>query len=470
MSLTKKIAFNTAIQLGGKVIGTIFGLLGIVILTRALGVEKFGWYVTATGFLQFIGILADFGFTAATSSLLSNPKYDREKLLNNIFTLRFITGLFFNGLAAAIIFLFPYRIEIKIAVAILSLSFFFLSLNQVFWGYYQRILKLTVPAIAEILSRIALVIGLYLLYKGGYDFIAMMIMVTAAALILTGYMWAKSGGIKFYLEKELTKKIAIHMWPLALAVIFNAFYLHGDKLLLPLYTDQTSVGLYGAAYRVIEIIIQVMSLTAGLLMPLVAYSWNTNDRKEFEKRYQMTFDTMSLLVLPMCAGIIALATPIMELVAGKEFAGSGPILQLLTIAIIGILFGLTFSSMAIAINQQKRTVWVFAGTAVIAVILYLILIPQFTIWGAAAVTVFAELLSGIGLYFCGCHLARYYPSFKNFLKILLASVIMGYLSYIIPSPHVIISIIYGIIIYSILIVILKVISKKTLVELASFKK
>jgi len=470
MSLNKKIAFNTAIQLGGKVVSTLFGLLAIAILTRHLGVEKFGWYVTATGFLQFTGILADFGFTAATSSLLANPKYDQRKILNNIFTLRFISGLFFNGLAAAVIFIFPYTIEIKIAVAILSISFFFTSLNQVFWGYYQKMLKIIIPVVAEVLSRMVLVVGLFYLYMGNSDFIPMMVMITVASGVLTGYMWIKSNGVKFSLEKKLTSQILKHIWPLAIAVIFNAVYLHGDKLLLPLYTNQINVGLYGAAYRVIEIIIQVMALTGGLLMPLIAYSYNTKNIAEFKKRFQLTFDIMALLVLPMCAGIIALAKPIMQFVAGKEFVNSGPILQILILATIGIMFGVTFSSVAIAINQQRRTLWVFVITAIISLVLYLLLIPRFGIWGAASVSVFAEIISGIGLFVLTCYLAKYYPSFKAFFKILIASLIMGYLVYIIPTPHVLVSILLGIIIYSLLVMALRVVSHQTLKEISSFKK
>ena len=470
MSTTQKIAHNSAIQLIGKGIGTFFGLLAIAILTRHLGVEQFGWYATAIGFLQFTGVLADFGFTAATSSLLANPRFDQKKLLNNIFTMRFLSGLFFNGAAAAIIFLFPYRFEIKLAVVILSISFFFISLNQIFWGYYQKKLRMAIPAIAEILSRTILVIGLYLLMIGNSGFIPMMITITVASGFLTFYMWLRSEGVKFYLEKNLTLKILTHMWPLAIAVIFNSLYLHGDKLLIPLYVDQIDVGLYGAAYRVIEIIIQVMALTAGILMPLVAYAHNTKNRMEFKRLYQLTFDVMSLIVMPMTAGLVALATPIMVLVAGSDFALSGSILQMLTLAVLGILFGVTFSNLAIAISAQKKTLWIFIAVSLLAIVAYFIFIPLYGIWGAVAVSVAAELLAGALLFFYTSKLSKFTPSFKAFSKILLSSIIMGALVYTIPSPHVLISIIYGIIIYSALVVVFKIISIQTLQEIIAKKQ
>src|SRR3989339_1806538 len=126
-SLARSIAKNTAVQIVGKVISTMLGLVAVGIMTRHLGVEKFGWYVTATGFLQFVGIFSDFGFTITTANMLSEPKFDKEKLLNNLFTLRIATAALFQGIAPLIFLFFPYPIEVKIAVAITSLSFFAIS-------------------------------------------------------------------------------------------------------------------------------------------------------------------------------------------------------------------------------------------------------------------------------------------------------------------------------------------------------
>src|SRR3989344_3895601 len=107
MSLTRSIAKNTTIQIVGKSVSTLLGLIAVAIMTRALCLEKFGLYVTATGFLQFIGIFSDFGFTIITAKMLSEPEFEKTKLLNNLFTWRFLTALFFQGLAPFVILLFP---------------------------------------------------------------------------------------------------------------------------------------------------------------------------------------------------------------------------------------------------------------------------------------------------------------------------------------------------------------------------
>src|SRR3989344_61405 len=465
MSLTRAIAKNTSVQIIGKTISTVLGLVAIGIMTRALGVEKFGWYVTATGFLQFVGIFSDFGFTAITTKMLSEPEFDKTKLLNNLFTWRFLTALFFQGLAPLVILLFPYPAPIKVAVAIMALSFFAISVNQIFIGYCQSALKMAVQVTGEILGRIVLVAGLLLISVKNYGFLPAMGVITLASVIYTFYLWKKTPAVKFSIDKDISKTIFQKIWPTATTVIFNAFYLQGDRVILPLYAPQTEVALYGAAYRILDVITQSAWMIMGIMMPLVTFAWARNLTEEFKKKYQMSLDLVSLFLIPMIAGIIVLAGPIMTLVAGKEFADSGRILQFLSIAILGIAFGNIFGYMALAIDRQRQAMWIYFSDAVLTTIAYFILIPRYGIHGAAIAAIFSELYAGLGLMLLANHYAKFIPSFKTLGKIILASAAMGAAIYKLQPLNIIVSIILGAAIYGLLIIGLKIISKQTLMEI-----
>ncbi|TSC84379.1 MAG: Membrane protein [Parcubacteria group bacterium Gr01-1014_13] len=464
MSLTQAIAKNTTIQIVGKAVSTLLGLVAVGIMTRTLGVEQFGWYVTATGFLQFVGIFSDFGFTAITAKMLSEPEFDKPKLLNNLFTLRFITALIFQGLSPLIILLFPYPAPIKLAVAIMALSFFAISVNQIFIGYCQSALKMAVQMTGEILGRVILVAGLLLISVKNYGFLPAMAVITLASVIYTFYLWQKTPGVKFSLDKTIVKNIFQKIWPTATTVIFNAFYLQGDRVILPLYTSQTDVALYGAAYRILDVITQSAWMIMGIMMPLVTFAWSRNLTDEFKKKYQMSLDLVTLFLVPMVAGIIVLANPIMTLVAGKEFVDSGRILQFLSIAILGIAFGNIFGYMALAIDRQRQAMWIYFSDAVLTTIAYFILIPRYGIYGAAMAAIFAELYAGLGLMILANHYAKFIPSFKTFGKIILASTIMGLIIYKLQPMNIVMSILIGVGIYGLLIIGLKVISKQTIME------
>ena len=430
MSLSRQIAHNTAIQIIAKMISTILGLIAVALMTRTLGVEKFGWYITATGFLQFIGILSDLGFTAATSSLLSRPEHDKKELLNNLFTWRFLTAFLSQGLAVVAILFFPYPPEIKYAVAICAISFFGVSLNQIFIAYNQTKMSLWIPSLAEIIGRIILVIGIILVSLKGNNFLPIMWVITISSFAGTIYMWFKMPDLKFIITKKLIIPIFQHIWPLSIAVGFNSFYLFGDRVILPLYVSQSQVGLYGAAYRVLDIIIQISAMIMGLLMPLSAYNWSRNKITEFKNTVQISFDIMALILFPMIAGILALSTPTMRFIAGDNFTASGNILSVLIFAIIGTFLSSTFGHLILAMGYQKKSMWVYAITAIFGITGYFIFIPKYGIWGAAGVAVFTEILAGIILGIITIYYAKYIPKVKALFKIILSSILMGIIIYL----------------------------------------
>src|SRR3989339_37411 len=116
MSLGKKIAHNTITQMTGKILSTFLGLAAMAMLTRYLGDEKFGWYITTISFLGFLGILIDFGMTPVTAQMLGENKFEKTKLFSNILTFRFFTALIFLSIAPLTAFLFPYPHTVKIAI------------------------------------------------------------------------------------------------------------------------------------------------------------------------------------------------------------------------------------------------------------------------------------------------------------------------------------------------------------------
>jgi len=465
MSLTKAIAKNTIIQIGGKTISTLLGLVAVAIMTRSLGVEKFGWYITATGFLQFIGILSDFGFTVTTANMLSEPHFEKQKLLNNLFTWRFITAFVFQLIGPAAILFFPYPDPVKIAVAIMAVSFFCISLNNIFIGYYQANLKMIVQMTGEILSRVVLVIGLFFVSAGKFGFLPAMSVVTLASIAYTSYLFYKSPEVKFEYDKTISKAIFKKIWPTAITVIFNAFYLQGDRVILPLYATQTDVGLYGAAYRVLDIVTQSIAMIMGIMMPLIAFAWSRTMAEEFKKRCQTSFDLVALIVMPMMTGIIVLSTPIMNLVAGKEFTGSGGILKLLAIAIFGLAFGNIFGYINLAITRQRQAMWVYISDAVLTTAAYFILIPKYGMYGAAWATIFSELYAGFLLMLLAGFYSKFWPKLKAFGKIILASLVMGGFIFWLQPLNIIISILLGVAIYGACVLLFKIVSKETLLEI-----
>ena len=86
MSYTRKIAHNTLIQIIGKAISTVIGVVVIGMLTRYLGQAGFGQYITIMAFLSFFGVLVDMGLYIILVKKISEPNVDQDSLVSNIFS------------------------------------------------------------------------------------------------------------------------------------------------------------------------------------------------------------------------------------------------------------------------------------------------------------------------------------------------------------------------------------------------
>lgn len=470
MSTTKKIAHNTAIQLVGRIVSTALGLVAVAIMTRTLGVEKFGWYVTATGFLQFIGIISDFGFTVTTANMLAEPNFDKTKLFNTLFTWRLITAFVFQAAAPLLILFFPYPPEVKTAVLITSLSFFAIALNQVFIGYYQANLRTHIQTIGEVLGRIVLVVGVAVVGFTDHSFLLVMGVITLASIVNTLFLITKHAEVQFSFDRVITKAIAYKMWPTALSVIFNAFYLQGDRVILPLFVSQSVVAYYGAAYRVLDITIQLAAMIMGILMPLVTFAWSRQNLVEFKKYYQLSLDLVAFFLIPITVGIFVLHVPLMTFIAGPEFTGAASVLTWLSISIFGICFGMAFGHVCLAINRQKEALFIYASDAVLSIVGYFIFIPRYGALGAIGVTIFSEFYAGFLLLLLAMHYTRFTPRLFTFSKIVLSSIIMGTVIYYFQSLPLPVSLLLGICTYTLAVFGLKVISKTTLQDILTREK
>ncbi len=484
MTLTKQLAHNTAAQLGGKIISTILGLVAIGMLTRYLGVEQFGWYATTLAFLQFIAIMIDFGLIPVTAQMMSEvpPEFDnapenklasyRNKLMKNLLGFRFTTAVIGLGIAPFIALLFPYPQEVKIAIALTTINMLSVAMNQIFTGYYQSKLTTYFQAFGEVVGRITLILGLILCIYFNLGFIPVMGAITLSSVIYTLVMWIlarKNTSVTFGFDFSLWKKIIIKMWPIAVAVMFNVIYLRGDTVILSLYRDQVEIGLYGAAYRVIDIVAQTAMMIMGLMLPLLAYAWSKGEDQKFKEHFQLAFNIMMMFAIPMAVGLIMLSKQIMVVVAGTEFISAALPLSLLSIAVFGIFFGGIFGHVAVAINRQKETLPIYIATAAITLVLYFIFIPRYGMIGAAGASVFSELFAGTCLYLIIKKYTQISLSLVVLGKILLAGACMTVVLFILQT-HLILAILAGSAVYAIVLLALKTISIHTIREMMSFKK
>ncbi len=428
MSLSHAIAKNTIIHALGKIISLALGLLIIGLLTRYLGTEGYGYYTTIFAYLFFFTTLGDLGLYLVTVNNLGRVDVDQKKWLSNAFALRFVSVSILMLLAVALIWLFPYPFLVKIGVMITALALIFGTTDQITVAFLQAKMSTKYAALAEVAGKIAILVLVLLAIKLKFGFLIIMAGVAIGFFIhfLVDFLLARKI-MKFgpAFDKQMWREILQQSWPIATYMIFSMLYFKADTIILSLYHSQTVVGLYGAPYKILEVLITFPAIFMGLVSPLLARAWSEKNLIDFQRLYQRAFDFLSLAVWPLIFGTIVLARPIINFIAGRDFLPSAAILPLIIVA-TGIIFWAHLSTFSVvAIGQQRPMMKYYILAAALALILYFAFIPKYSYWAAASVTVLVEFFILIASWLMVKKNTHLKVSFKNNLKCLFASLIMA---------------------------------------------
>jgi O-antigen/teichoic acid export membrane protein len=450
MSLSRAIAGNTAVQIAGKFIGTLLGLLTVSVMARHLGQAGYGRFTTVTSFLQFFGILVDFGLTLTMIRMVSRHDADEPKIASNIISLRFVSGAVFFGLAPLAALFFPYDRDIKAGIALATLSFLAISLSQVLTGIFQKHLAVHKAALAEVVGRAVLFGGVLFAarYGGGLDAIIIALVAGNVTQFLLSFIAArKLTTIRPAFDAALWKQIIIESWPIGVSIAFNLIYLKGDVLILSLVRPQAEVGLYGAAYKVLDVITVIPTVFMGVVLPVLATDWQAGRRDEFRRRMGRAFDFMAMISIPLAIGALAVSRDLMVLVAGKDFAESGLYLAVLMFAGLAVFFSALFGHAIVAAGAQRKMILAYAIDAAISVVLYFALVPKLGGLGAAFVTVFSEVFIALIAYAAMAKIAAIRPQMAIAWRALVAALVMYGVLYALSGIEVLIRIAIGMLVY-----------------------
>lgn len=472
MSTARKIAYNTGIQAVGKAGSIVLGLITIGFITRSIGAAGFGAFTTATAFLQFFGIAVDLGVTITLASLFGNPATDRKKLLGTALGFRLASGIIFFGAAPLAALFFPYSGDIKLGIAIAAPAFFANAFTQMLSALFQANLRMDKVAIAELAGRAALLAGVVISnsLNGGLAGIFIALVAGNAINALLALLFANSfTPVSFSFNRQEWAELLRRSWPVAISIALNLIYLRADVLVLSLSRTVEEVGLYGAAYRVVDVLTYFPVLFMGLVLPLLSGAWAIGDKERFSRLYQKSFYALALLALPLVSGTLALGDKLMSLLAGQEFTSSGGILRVLIFAVFFLFIGTLPLHTIVAIEKQKRILWAFAGSAALSLGLYALLIPRYGVFAAAGITLFSETFitvaagalvkkeTGVGFGITAVWRAA------------LSAAIMGVAGFFMREMHAIIAVLLSAIIYFALLLITGAVTPATLRELLKLR-
>ena len=465
--IAKKIAYNVVFNAVAKVLSTVLALVAIGFITRYLGKEGFGDYATVLAFFSFFGAIADMGLYSVSAREISRKGADEKKIMGNVFVLRVISSLFVFSLAPIIIIFLPYSQEVKLGILLSAAAFLFSSSYMVLNGIFQKNLAMDKVMAAELFGKVIQVGFIILAIKSDWGFMAIILSLALCMLINFILVFLLSRRyLKFKLRINFSywKKFLKMSFPMGISVIITFMYFKMDTIMLSIIKGSADVGIYNAAYKIIENITFFPAMIIGLILPLMS-RYIFTDREKFENISNKTFKIFCILTVPLIVGALFLAEKIIGLIGGAGFMESANILRVLIFALAFIFFGHFFNSVLLAGNLQKKLMEVLAFCAIFNVGTNLIVIPCYSYGGAAIASVFTEMLV-VALTFClTVKYLDYRPKIEKWKGFLFSGLAMAAFLFIFQELNLFLSAIGSSVVYFIFLWLTRAISKKEVLSI-----
>ena len=471
MAIVRKIAYNVVFNVIAKILSTVLALVGIGFITRYLGAGGFGNYSIVLAFFSFFGSIADLGLYAITAREISRPNADEKKILGNAFSLRLFSSIAVFFIAPVIVFFLPYSNEVKLGILIAAASFVFSSTDAVLNGVFQKNLAMDRVATAEVLGKTLQIAIIIFAVINDLGFIAIVLSILAAMILnfsLVLLQVYKYVPLKLQFDFVYWKKILLEAAPVGFAAIVTFIYFKFDTIILSILQESADVGIYNAAYKVIENLSFFPAMIIGLVFPMFSFHI-FSDKKRFEYLANETMKVFCLLVVPMVIGAIFLADGIIELIGGEGFSESANVLRILIFALAFIFFGNFFNNILIAANHQKKMLAILACCAIFNVSANFIFVPLYSYTASATISAITEFfVASAGLVLTAKYVS-YVPRVPNIGWIIFSGLIMAIFMFFFRSIGFFQLFILGTVIYALFLWLTKTITINELRSIVSSK-
>ncbi len=357
--------------------------------------------------------MADLGLYTVLVREISREGSNEKRISSKIFSFRLVVLILFLLAADLIAFALPYPLKVKIGILIASAFSFFSSLTQVLTGIFQKHLRLYLVSLSDVVSRL-IQVGLLLVlvhYETGLLWFIGAVVLTEIIHFGLIFLFARTltkVGLDF--DLKYWKEIFSVALPIAISLVFVLIYFKLDTVLLSIMKSSNDVGVYSVAYKVLEATIFLPAVYVGLMMPVLSRHAFKN-AIEFSKTLNKTFDVLAIFAFWFCGYIFLMADWIIKIIGGAGFTQAVPVLRILSLAVFLIFFGNLGGNAIIALNLQKKAMWIYFVGAVINLGANILLIPSFSYFATAWTTVLTEVIITLLMFYLikketGGHLSK----------------------------------------------------------------
>lgn len=392
---------QAAITFSATFVNGTLGFFYYATTARYLGPENFGILTISLTVLALFADIGNFGINAGlvnfvskfkTINILTSQRYLKLSLKLKLYIgfVTIIIGYLISPILSVYIF---HKPELLIP---LRLAFFGVSTTWLFsfaTSYFQAFEKFISWGLIQIMTnllRLSMIIILYLysVLDINYALISYIVMPLFGFLITMAYM--PKDFLKVKNENKLTSKfLNFNKW-IGVSAVASSLSSKLDTFILAALLTSRDVGIYSAAYQIVQVVPQLVTALGTVIAPKFA------SFRFKEAAVEYYFKTQKLVIIISILGISGI--PVFKLLIpfllGNKYNDSFVVFSIILLGMLLFLLATPIHNLIIYYyNNTKLLSLISSSNLVILLILGYLSVIKFGVIGMASVTVILNLIN-----------------------------------------------------------------------------
>lgn len=340
----------------------ILPLVTVPYLVRVLGVEYYGLLAFATATVAYFQILTDYGFNLTATREISIHKEDKAKvteIFSSVMIIKFILMLLSFMLLMILVFSFE---KFKKDALVYFLSFGTVIGQVLFpvW-FFQGMEKMKYITYLNILSKSIFTVAIFVFVQEKSNFYMVPIF-TSLGFLIAGiwslYIVRKEFSVGFKFQTiDTIKHYLVDGFYVFLSQLNTSFFSSSNIIILGLFVNNSAVGYYSAAEKVMRALAMMQSPILGALFPHMS-DLILKEKARAIKQLKKIIYFGSILYIIILVMVFLFAKNIIILLFGSAMQESILILRIISIIPLTIFLNNIFGTQ-ILLNTKREKIFFF---------------------------------------------------------------------------------------------------------------
>lgn len=412
MAVIRTVARNATLQGGADFVGKVLSLVLYAVLARQLGGRAFGEFTFAFSLTSLLVTLAAGGIDAVVVREVARDRAVLPRLFWNAVAMRAALGGIAVLATVVIAYVAEFDVRVQLAAGLLGLTMLFEAMAKLLGAVFLALDDMRPVARTLVVQRAqTAMVGVGALVLGAGIVVVAAIFALSAAVAMASLavtLHRRVGLPPRVASRRGVRELIVLSLPLGVSSIFTTVLFRVDTIILSAIASVTAVGLYGAAYRLLDATLFISWAVTAALSPTLARAGRTTSPSAGEA-YAAGLKALFVLLLPLGTALALFGGYVVTAVFGDDFAGATTSARWLAVTVA--LYGVSYVGTTVAYTQGTPRVvpWVTGVAAFANISLNFLLIPRYSLVGAAVATSVAEVGRGIALTVIGIRLTGALP-------------------------------------------------------------